>query len=163
VLLLRSRGQHVDQPGARSVRQDPGVQVLCSPRDAGRTDATASELRRRHAAGGGADGTLNIKDTRDTKACNRDSLLFVLRPWRSLLSSVSSAVASFYTDTKTAVVSLALARWWTVLHPLDAHAVVVIHGAATHVRVTLVDRCVDCRAVLRVARPSPFRARDHAG
>ena len=42
VLLRRGRGQPADQPGARSRRQDPRVQVLRRARDAGR-----------HAAGGG--------------------------------------------------------------------------------------------------------------
>ena len=36
VLLLRSGREHADQSGARSVRQDPGVQVLRNPRFSGR-------------------------------------------------------------------------------------------------------------------------------
>jgi hypothetical protein len=38
----------------------------------------------------------------------------------------------------------------------------VIHGAAAHVRVALVDRRVDGGAVLRVARPPALRARNDA-
>ena len=44
-----------------------------------------------------------------------------------------------------------------------AHAVVVIDRAAAHVRIALVDGGVDGGALLRVARPASFRARDDAG
>ena len=52
VLLLRGGGEHADQPGARSVREDSGVQVLRGESDRGRADARADEFRRRRAAAG---------------------------------------------------------------------------------------------------------------
>jgi len=51
VLLLRGGHQQADQPGARPVRQDSGVQVLRDPDDAGRRGARAAELRRRADSG----------------------------------------------------------------------------------------------------------------
>ena len=48
VLLLRGGGEHADQSGARSVRQDPGVQVLRGPRV-----AAAARPATRSSFGGG--------------------------------------------------------------------------------------------------------------
>ena len=50
VLLLRGRGEHADQPGARSVREDSGVQVLRGEGHRRRPDADAYEFRRRRPA-----------------------------------------------------------------------------------------------------------------
>ena len=50
VLFLRGRGQHADQPGPRSVREDSGVQVLRGESDRGRADTPSNEFRRRRVA-----------------------------------------------------------------------------------------------------------------
>ncbi len=55
VLLCRSRGQSADQSGARSVRQDPGVQIL---RGAGRGRHDGSR-----GSGGIADGAMSGNGT----------------------------------------------------------------------------------------------------
>ena len=51
VLLLRGGGQQADQRGARSVCQDPRVQVLRGSGDPGRAAAGAKQLRRGSGAG----------------------------------------------------------------------------------------------------------------
>jgi hypothetical protein len=93
------------------------------------------------------------------------------------LSSTSNCASSHFSDSKRLVINRS---WRNVTNPrsnrefeqfisvttqaepappprstgfVDAHAVVVIHGAAAHVRVALIDGGVDRRALLRVARP----------
>jgi len=44
---------------------------------------------------------------------------------------------------------------------LDAHAIVVIERAASHVRITVVDSCVDRRVVFRAAELPALGAGDH--
>ena len=54
LLLLRGGGEHADQSGARSVREDSRVQVLRGEGLQGRPGTGADELRRRSAVAGTA-------------------------------------------------------------------------------------------------------------
>src|SRR5258708_37342430 len=51
---------------------------------------------------------------------------------------------------------------WPSEYSVDAHTVVVVDGAAAHVRVALVHGSVDCRSLFRPARPTAFGAGDYA-
>src|SRR6185369_4420591 len=69
VLLLRGGRESADESGARSIRQDPGVQVLRGERDAGRSRKRRSRLRRRRVVGGNIGTNTGKKNAR--RFCGR--------------------------------------------------------------------------------------------
>ena len=81
VLLLRGSGQHADQPGAGSVRQDPGVQVL---RDQGKRRwgrARTLKLWRGPDSRGNRTGTRLIPKSASGAVSGLQSSVFDLQSW----------------------------------------------------------------------------------